>query len=361
VRKSAGEMTEANFPWPGRFRTPTASFRVSRHTGYRPTMPSFGLGCYRRALGSHYRTVYWQGCSVGWRSMATVVNGHPPHPGPTADLDSHLLAALHWSAQNGATLGDLSHEFNTNSGRILDMSLPYESTPPLSRRLTFDRAGSGKTDRGIVMVAHCMSSKDDFDPQKSKVKLSSGFVIGNGLIVTCAHTFEEVSSSVIRSDKPVRTRTTRPGPEIPIVRTCRQSALWVFRRFRQRGLTARVRYLPHQEHPVVRTPFRCATTRSSPARHQAGTPQVEFSANFTISSAQGHEGSSPLRGGQQRASPLLGAPQLGTVDGKRRSLSSLGGMYGARLSRFRRERKPCGSSLFHSVNLTHADHTAWDL
>ena len=135
--------------------------------------------------------------------MATVVNGHPPHPGPTADLDSHLLAALRWSVQNGATIGDLSHEFNANSGRILDMSLPYESTPPLSRRLTFDRASSTKTDQGIVMVAHCISPKDDFDPQKSKVKLSSGFVIGDGLIVTCAHTFEEVSSSAIRPDKPV--------------------------------------------------------------------------------------------------------------------------------------------------------------
>ena len=53
------------------------------------------------------------------------------------------------------------------------------------------------------MVAHCMDPKDDFGPQKSKVKLSSGFVIGNGLIVTCAHTFEEVSSSTILSDKPV--------------------------------------------------------------------------------------------------------------------------------------------------------------
>ena len=80
--------------------------------------------------------------------MTTAVNGHPPHPGPTADLDSHLLAAFCWSVQNGATLGDPSHEFNSNSGRILDMSLPYESTPPLSRRPTFDRAASDKTDQG---------------------------------------------------------------------------------------------------------------------------------------------------------------------------------------------------------------------
>jgi len=129
--------------------------------------------------------------------MATVVSGYPAHPGPTADLDSHLLATLRWSVQKGATLGDLSCEFNVNAGRVLDISLPYESTPPLSRRLTFDKAGSNKTHHGIVIVAHCMSPKDDFGSQKSEVKLSSGFVIGDGLIVTCAHTFEEASSSVI--------------------------------------------------------------------------------------------------------------------------------------------------------------------
>lgn len=134
--------------------------------------------------------------------MATVADGYPAHPGPTADLDSHLLAALRWSTQKGATLGDLSHEFNTNANRTLGMSLPYESAPPLSRRLAFDKTSSNKNHQGIVMVAHCVSPKDDFSPQKSKVKLSSGFVIGDGLIVTCAHVFEEVSSSVVWSDRP---------------------------------------------------------------------------------------------------------------------------------------------------------------
>lgn len=129
--------------------------------------------------------------------MATFASGHQAHPGPMASLDSHLLAALRWSVQKGTTLNALFHEFNANAGRILDTSLPYESTPPLSRRLTFDKMVSNETHQGIVMVAHCMSPKDDSSPQKSKVKLSSGFVIGDGLIVTCAHTFEEVSFSVI--------------------------------------------------------------------------------------------------------------------------------------------------------------------
>ena len=129
--------------------------------------------------------------------MATITNRYPVHPCPTVDLDSHLLTALRWPVQKGATLDDLSRQFNTNAGRVLDVSLPYESTPPASRRLAFGKTGSGETHQGIVMVAHCMGPKDDLDPQRSKVKLSSGFVIGDGLIVTCAHTFEEVRSSVI--------------------------------------------------------------------------------------------------------------------------------------------------------------------
>lgn len=186
-------------------KIPNSDESLSCSTSYHSEMfssaSSFVSGCYRRALSSHCRTAYQQGRSASWRSMATVASGYPAHLGPTADLDSHLLAALRWSAQRGATLGNLSHEFDSNVDRVLDMSLPYESTPPLSRRLTFDKTGSGKPHQGIVMVAHCVSPKDDFSPQKSKVKVSSGFVIGDGLIVTCAHTFEEVSSSVTQPDK----------------------------------------------------------------------------------------------------------------------------------------------------------------
>ena len=199
VRKAAaGGGRQCSDPEVTGRRTLPHPFRVFRHTSYHPPMLPFTNssvpGCYRRTLSSHYREAYRKGCRVTWRSMATVASGYPAHPGPTADLDSHLLAALRWSAQKGSTLSDLSHEFNTNAHRVLEMSLPYESTPPLSRRLAFDKAGSSKTHQGIVMVAHCMSPNDDSSPQKSNVKLSSGFVIGDGLVVTCAHTFEEVSA-----------------------------------------------------------------------------------------------------------------------------------------------------------------------
>ena len=61
------------------------------------------------------------------------------------------------------------------------------------------------------MVAHCMSPEDDLNSQKSRIKLSSGFVIGDGLIVTCAHTFEEVSSYVVQSDKHEKDRYYLPS------------------------------------------------------------------------------------------------------------------------------------------------------
>lgn len=157
---------------------------------------SSALGCYRRALSLHHHGAYRKGCLVS-RRLAIVANGYPAHPGPTAGLDLHLLSTLRWSTHKGSTLGELSHEFNANAHRVLDRSLPYESAPPLSRRLMFDKASSRKAHQGIVMVAHCMSPKDDLNSQKSRIKLSSGFVIGDGLIATCAHTFEEVSSHVV--------------------------------------------------------------------------------------------------------------------------------------------------------------------
>lgn len=132
--------------------------------------------------------------------MATLTNGLPERPGPM-DLNSQLLAALRWPVQKAATLHDLLYEFNANAGRVLRASLPYEPTPPSSRRLTFDKEFS-EPHRGIVMVAHCISQKDDINLQNAKVKLSSGFVIGDGLVVTCAHTFEEVGSFLIQSDEP---------------------------------------------------------------------------------------------------------------------------------------------------------------
>jgi hypothetical protein len=155
------------------------------------------MSSYWRNLGSRCCTRNFQGSGIRWRSMAIGSKGFAEKPGLIADLDSHLFATLRSPIQKGPTLSDLSHEFSANANRVLNTHLPCESTPPSSRRLRFDKPDSDEDHHGIVMVAHCMSPGDDLNPQKAKVKLSSGFVIGSGLIVTCAHAFEEVSSSMI--------------------------------------------------------------------------------------------------------------------------------------------------------------------
>lgn len=176
---------------------------------------------YRRVLSSQYRSVRRKGASIWRKSMATLTRTLPEQPDLIADLDSHLFAALRWPIQKRATLGDLSYEFDANANRVLDIPLPYESTPSLSRRLTFDKPGSSDDHHGIVMVAHCIGSRKDSHPRNAKIKLSSGFVIGSGLIVTCAHTFEEVSPSYFSLVNLTGTGSAYLGPEVSDVFTHR--------------------------------------------------------------------------------------------------------------------------------------------
>ena len=91
---------------------------------------------------------------------------------------------------------------------MLDQALPYESRPRSDRKVNFDRADVF-TDSGVVMVAHAVQHQD-----RHQVTLCSGFALnvpshvdpnGKGkapesgrsesrsIIVTCAHTLEEVN------------------------------------------------------------------------------------------------------------------------------------------------------------------------
>ncbi len=77
-----------------------------------------------------------------------------------------------------------------HAGKILDVSLPYEPRPPEWRRLKLT-----SIDSVAVLVAHCVQ-----DGVESKITLSSGFALevpslpkDETLILTCAHTLEEVS------------------------------------------------------------------------------------------------------------------------------------------------------------------------
>ena len=93
------------------------------------------------------------------------------------------------------SLSTLVDQYLSNSGKVLDMTLRYESRPTETRRCKFDPENV----EGLVLVAHYVGNEKEF-----KVTLSSGFALDiqgkNGeklddedaVVVTCAHTLEEV-------------------------------------------------------------------------------------------------------------------------------------------------------------------------
>jgi hypothetical protein len=111
-------------------------------------------------------------------------------------LDNWLLefaAQLHQKQHNGqshAEAPNLYHlvaEYDRHSRVVLSHELPYESRPSASRRICF--SGGAKD---VFLVAHV--AENDFDYH---VAVSSAFALNVGLaigplIVTCAHTLEEV-------------------------------------------------------------------------------------------------------------------------------------------------------------------------
>ena len=93
---------------------------------------------------------------------------------------------------------------------MLDQPLPYESRPRADRKVNFDRMDVF-SESGVVMVAHAIRHQD-----RHQVALCSGFALnvpartepngkgkapenrregGSTVIVTCAHTLEEVNLS----------------------------------------------------------------------------------------------------------------------------------------------------------------------
>lgn len=125
--------------------------------------------------------------------------GSPPPPvGPAINassnipslLDRRILAAA--ASAKSTTLSDLARSYMSNSGHVLDVSLLYESRPSAGRRV--NRESSSVNSPDVLLVAHCIQ-----DGGEHKVTVSSGFALeapapreGESLIVSCAHTFEEV-------------------------------------------------------------------------------------------------------------------------------------------------------------------------
>jgi hypothetical protein len=130
-------------------------------------------------------------------SPASVTLGGPPPPPPNSanahptiqpPLDSQILGFA-----SSGRMALPARSYLSNSGQILDSSLLHESRPPDARKV--NRRSFDGSD--ILLIAHCVQDGDEH-----KVTVSSGFALeapsprkGESLILTCAHTFEEILRS----------------------------------------------------------------------------------------------------------------------------------------------------------------------
>ncbi|KAJ6604409.1 hypothetical protein DFH09DRAFT_1018509 [Mycena vulgaris] len=122
-------------------------------------------------------------------------SAEPIQVGPS-ELDARLLAALPTS-RRGASLRDLIHQYVEQSGCVLPCALPYESRPTEARRPAFSNS------EPVFMIAHVVQDHTG----KHQVAVSSGFTLAaprhpdeGPLIVTCAHTLEEIRRSPLLSN-----------------------------------------------------------------------------------------------------------------------------------------------------------------
>lgn len=102
-------------------------------------------------------------------------------------LDRFVLDALSTTRSvDRPNLPQLIQQYLTHSGRVLDVQLAHESRPSSSRRVSLDNNSCD-----IHLIAHVAREGD-----RNKITLSSGFAIhasdGQPILVTCAHTLEEV-------------------------------------------------------------------------------------------------------------------------------------------------------------------------
>ena len=102
-------------------------------------------------------------------------------------LDRFVLDALSTTRSvDRPNLPQLIQQYLTHSGRVLDVQLAHESRPSSSRRVSLDNNSCD-----IHLIAHIAREGD-----RNKITLSSGFAIhasdGQPILVTCAHTLEEV-------------------------------------------------------------------------------------------------------------------------------------------------------------------------
>ena len=123
------------------------------------------------------------------RPYATIKS--PNQPLPTSaprPLDRFVLESLARTLSTGRTaLPRLIQQYLDRSGNVLDAQLPYEPHPSPSRRVSFTANSGGD----VHLIAHVAREND-----RNRVSVSSGFALetsnGQPILVTCAHTLEEV-------------------------------------------------------------------------------------------------------------------------------------------------------------------------
>ena len=129
--------------------------------------------------------------------LSELQNAASEHPNSSTDS-----ATASGSRPSLTPLTELVEQYLKRAGHVLGASLPYESRPNEERRVQFSRHATdanvevSTADGGLFMVAHAVHDRTG----KHKIAYSSGFAVhapgnpdGQTVLVTCAHTLEEVS------------------------------------------------------------------------------------------------------------------------------------------------------------------------
>jgi hypothetical protein len=138
-----------------------------------------------------------------------IVSEKPETRSLTQDpLDDYIDVYQRIFLQPGAfdglsSLTKLYAEYRGNAGHVLDHVLPYEAYPSSSRRSDAVHATPRETvGDGVVLVVHVLQG---LDGHIEKMSVCSGFAVAakqdqvpSDIIVTCAHTLEEVSATNLR-------------------------------------------------------------------------------------------------------------------------------------------------------------------
>jgi len=137
----------------------------------------------------------------------------PPSIAATSILDAPILSELRRS--RGATLPTVVQKYLDNAGKTLNTPLPYESRPNGARTVNFDDSD------GVVMVAHAIQHGE-----AHKIALCSGFVLDvagepqggeeRTVVLTCAHTLEEMRNSSLFASLPALASTHEHG-DTPLI------------------------------------------------------------------------------------------------------------------------------------------------